>query len=108
MPLEALPRFLRFVAGFEPLRQIFVGVRSILYFDARGPAGLTRAWIAGGLGLIFWLVLGTLVTQWYDHKRLDRMPPNSWSTTTQPSRRRRSPGGTPAALCRRPTTEALQ
>ncbi len=75
VPLEALSGFFRFAAGFEPLRQILDGVRAILYFDARGEAGLTRAWVASGLGLVVWLVLGTLVTIWYDRRRLYRMPP---------------------------------
>src|SRR5580765_1673264 len=39
-------------------------VRAILSFDARGDAGLTRAFVATGLGLVFWLVLGVLVTRW--------------------------------------------
>jgi hypothetical protein len=60
----------------RPLRQILDGVRAILYFDARGAAGLTRAWIASGLGLVFWVLLGVLVTTWYDRKRLYRMPPD--------------------------------
>jgi YhgE/Pip-like protein len=76
VPLEALNGFFRFLANFEPLRQILDGIRAILYFDARGVAGLTRAWVAAGLGLVFWLVLGTLVTVWYDRRGLYRMPPD--------------------------------
>ena len=38
VPLDALSGFFRFVANFEPLRQILDGVRAILYFDARGDA----------------------------------------------------------------------
>jgi uncharacterized phage infection (PIP) family protein YhgE len=51
VPLDALSGFFRFVANFEPLRQILGGARSILYFDAPGDAGLNRAWIASGAGL---------------------------------------------------------
>ncbi|MGO9956022.1 MAG: YhgE/Pip domain-containing protein [Solirubrobacteraceae bacterium] len=76
VPLDALSGFFRFVANFEPLRQILDGVRAILYFDARGAAGLTRAWIATGIGLVFWVALGILVTTWYDRRRLYRMPPD--------------------------------
>lgn len=75
VPLDALSGFFRFLANFEPLRQILGGVRAILYFDAQGAAGLTRAWVASGLGLVFWLALGTLVTIWYDRRGLYRMPP---------------------------------
>lgn len=76
VPLDALSGFFRFVANFEPLRQILDGVRAILYFGARGDAGLTRAWTATGLGLVFWVALGILVTTWYDRRRLYRMPPD--------------------------------
>jgi ABC-type multidrug transport system permease subunit len=76
VPLDALSGFFRFVANFEPLRQILDGVRAILYFDGRGDAGLTRAWVASGIGLVLWVSLGLLVTMWYDHKRLYRMPPD--------------------------------
>jgi hypothetical protein len=76
VPLEALGGFFRFFANFEPLRQILVGVRAILYFDGRGDAGLTRAWVASGIGLVFWVSVGLLVTAWYDRKRLYRMPPD--------------------------------
>jgi len=76
VPLEALGGFFRFFANFEPLRQILVGVRAILYFDGSGDAGLTRAWVASGIGLVFWVSVGLLVTMWYDHKRLYRMPPD--------------------------------
>jgi YhgE/Pip-like protein len=87
VPLDALSGFFRFFANFEPLRQILDGVRAILYFDARGGAGLTRAWVASGLGLVFWMGLGILVTTWYDRKRLYRMPQTSWSTSIAPSSR---------------------
>jgi hypothetical protein len=76
VPLDALSGFFRFVANFEPLRQILDGVRAILYFDGRGDAGLTRAWVASGIGLVLWVSLGLLVTAWYDRKRLYRMPPD--------------------------------
>jgi YhgE/Pip-like protein len=75
VPLKALSGFFRFLANFEPLRQILDGVRAILYFDARGEAGLTRAFVATALGLVFWVLLGALVTIWYDRKKLYRMPP---------------------------------
>ncbi len=79
VPLQALSGFFRFVAEFEPLRQILGGVRAILYFGASGPAGLTRAWIAGGLALVFWLALGAAVTFWYDRSSKYRMPPDLMS-----------------------------
>jgi YhgE/Pip-like protein len=77
VPLQALPSFFRFLAEFEPLRQILAGTRAILYFNARGDAGLTRAWVASGAGLVFWLVLGAGITNWYDRKSLHRMQPET-------------------------------
>jgi YhgE/Pip-like protein len=74
-PIQALPPSLRFSANFEPLRQILDGVRAILYFNASGPAGLTRGFILSGVGLVFWLVIGVAVTVWYDRRKLYRMHP---------------------------------
>ncbi len=38
VPIEALSGFYRFIANFEPLRQILGGVRAILYLNAQGAA----------------------------------------------------------------------
>ena len=75
VPLQALSGFYRFTSSFEPLRQILDGVRSILYFDAQGDAGLTRALVLTSIGLVFWLVFGTVAVRWYDRRNLYRMPP---------------------------------
>ena len=76
VPVEALPGFLRTLSYLEPLRQILAGTRSIMYFGARGDAGLTRGTLAASLGLLFWLVVGTAVVKWYDRKRLYRLHPD--------------------------------
>lgn len=76
IPLQALPGWLKFAAGFEPLRQILGGVRAILYFDAVGEAGLTRGFVLTIVGLVLWVVLGALITTWYDHRKLYRMSPD--------------------------------
>jgi hypothetical protein len=75
VPLQALPGFFRFVSNVDPLRQVLDGVRSILYFGAAGAAGLTRALVLTGTGLVFWVVLGITVTTWYDRRGLPRMQP---------------------------------
>lgn len=75
IPLQALPPVLKFAGNFEPLRQILDGVRAILYFDSAGPAGLTRGFVMTTVGLILWLVLGALITNWYDRRKLYRMHP---------------------------------
>jgi YhgE/Pip-like protein len=76
IPVQALPPALRFVAGFEPLRQVLDGVRSILYFGASGDAGLTRGLVLTAIGLVFWLLVGFAVTKWYDRRGLERIQPD--------------------------------
>ncbi|MGW0425445.1 DUF3533 domain-containing protein [Streptomyces sp. NPDC003015] len=71
-PIESLPGFYRFLAEFEPLRQVTGGVRSILYYDAQGDAGLTRGWVMMAVGLAAAALFGFGVTGWYDRKGLHR------------------------------------
>ena len=75
IPLQALAGFYRFVANFEPLRQILGGVRSILYFNSAADAGLSRGFTLTLIGLVFWLILGVGVTTWYDRRGLHRIEP---------------------------------
>ncbi|WP_328770745.1 SNG1 family protein [Streptomyces sp. NBC_00286] len=73
-PIQALPGFYRFLAEFEPLRQITGGIRSILYYDAQADAGLTRGWVMMAVGLVAAALFGFGVTSWYDRKGLHRIP----------------------------------
>ncbi|WP_327347981.1 SNG1 family protein [Streptomyces europaeiscabiei] len=73
-PIEALPGSYRFLAEFEPLRQITGGIRSILYYDAQGDAGLTRGWVMMAAGLVAAGLFGFGVLGWYDRKGLHRIP----------------------------------
>ena len=75
IPLQALGGFYRFVANFEPLRQILDAVRAILYFNAFGDAGLDRGLLLTAIGFVFWVAVGTAVTIWYDRKGLYRLRP---------------------------------
>jgi hypothetical protein len=75
VPLQALPGFFRFVASFEPLRQIVGAVRAVLYFNGAGDAGLERGLLLTSIGLVFWLAVGTIVTLWYDKKGFHRLRP---------------------------------
>ncbi|CAM5468625.1 SNG1 family protein [Streptomyces tanashiensis] len=72
IPLQALPDFYRFLAEFEPFRQVVDGVRSILYFGARADAGLGRAWTMTAVGFAGSLLLGLALTRLYDRKGLHR------------------------------------
>ncbi|MEU8520542.1 DUF3533 domain-containing protein [Streptomyces sp. NBC_01216] len=75
VPLQAVPDFYRFLSHFEPMRQLSDGVRAILYFDARGDAGLTRAWLMIALGAVLALLFGFAMTSYYDRKGLKRLTP---------------------------------
>jgi uncharacterized phage infection (PIP) family protein YhgE len=72
IPLEAAPRFFGWLAKFEPMHQVFLGARALLYFDGRADAGLTRALVMTAIGLVIGLVIGGVVTRIYDRRGLDR------------------------------------
>jgi YhgE/Pip-like protein len=73
VPLEATPRFFGWLAGFEPMRQAFLGSRALLYFDGRADAGLSRSLIVGVIGLGIGLILGAVVTWFYDRTGIHRI-----------------------------------
>jgi YhgE/Pip-like protein len=75
IPLQAVPGFYRFLAVFEPMRQLSEGVRAILYFDARADAGLTRAWVMIVIGFTAAMLFGFAMTHYYDRKGLRRLTP---------------------------------
>jgi hypothetical protein len=59
------------------MRQLSDGVRAILYFDARGDAGLSRSWLMIAIGTAVGLLFGFAMTLYYDrkgHKRLTPQP----------------------------------
>lgn len=75
VPLQAVPGFYRFLSQFEPMRQLSDGARAILYFDARGDAGLTRAWTMIAIGTLLALIFGFAMTSYYDRKGHRRLTP---------------------------------
>lgn len=77
VPLQAVPDFYRFLSIFEPMRQLGDGARAILYFDARGDAGLTRAWSMIALGAALALLFGFAMARYYDRKGLERLRPQA-------------------------------
>ncbi|MES5823775.1 DUF3533 domain-containing protein [Streptomyces sp. RG80] len=75
VPLQAVPGFYRFLSHFEPMRQLGDGVRAILYFDARGDAGLTRAWTMTAMGAVLGVLFGFAMALYYDRKGHRRLTP---------------------------------
>lgn len=72
IPVEATPRFFDRLADFEPLRQLYLAVRSLMYFDGSAAAGLDRGFWMTVVGLAVGIVSGTVITAFYDRKGLTR------------------------------------
>ncbi|MCP9624719.1 DUF3533 domain-containing protein [Nocardia otitidiscaviarum] len=69
VPIEATPPAYGVLSRFEPMHQVYLGIRSILYFDARADAGLTRAVGMCTLGVAIAVGLGVATTLGYDRLR---------------------------------------
>ena len=73
VPLEAVPPFFRWLAEFEPMHQVFLGTRSLLYLAGNTEAGLAQALWMTAIGLSIGLLLGGVVTHLYDRKGFHRI-----------------------------------
>ena len=85
IPLEATPRFFGWLAGFEPMRQAFLGSRALLYFDGRADAGLSRALMVGVIGLGIGLVFGAVVSWFYDRRGIHRIEAEAPAAQASPT-----------------------
>ena len=74
VPLEATPPFFRWLSQFEPMHQVFLGVRSLIYLNGRGDAGLSQSLWMTAVGLVIGLLLGAIVTRLYDRSGFHRIP----------------------------------
>ncbi|BBU24919.1 YhgE/Pip domain-containing protein [Mycobacterium xenopi] len=74
VPLQATPSFFGWLAKFEPMHQVFLGTRALLYLDGRADAGLSQAVTLTALGLVIGLLLGGIVTRIYDRRGYHRIP----------------------------------
>ncbi len=73
VPLEAAPTFFTWLAKFEPMHQVFIGTRSLLYLDGRPDTGLSQALSLTAIGLVIGLLLGAVVTRAYDRRGYHRI-----------------------------------
>ena len=73
VPLEAVPPFFRWLAEFEPMHQVFLGVRSLLYLNGHADAGLSQALLMTAIGLVIGLLVGGIITNMYDRKGFHRI-----------------------------------
>ncbi|WP_280497465.1 DUF3533 domain-containing protein [Nocardia asiatica] len=72
VPLEATPAYIAHLAAFEPMHQIYLAVRAILFFDARVEAGFGPGLWMTVIGLGIGLLLGVTATCAYDRRGLHR------------------------------------
>ena len=74
VPLQATPAWFEGLAKFEPMHQVFLGTRSLLYLDGSAGSGLSQSlvWIAVVLGI--GMLLGAAVTRSYDRRIHRRLP----------------------------------
>ncbi|MEV6772861.1 DUF3533 domain-containing protein [Nocardia sp. NPDC051030] len=82
VPIEATPKYFGWLAKFEPMHQVFLGTRSILYFNGNAQAGLTRGVWMAVMGLAIGTVFGLAITRFYDRKGLERKPVNTQKAAT--------------------------
>ncbi len=87
VPLEAAPPFYGWLANFEPMHQVFLGARALLYFNGRADAGLSQSVLVTAVGLVIGLALGAVVTRIYDRRGYHRImavaePPETAETPT--------------------------
>ncbi len=74
VPLEAVPPLFRWLAEFEPMHQVFLGVRSLLYLDGHWDAGLSQALLMTAVGLVIGALMGGITTRLYDRSGFHRIP----------------------------------
>jgi uncharacterized phage infection (PIP) family protein YhgE len=82
VPLQATPPFFGWLAKFEPMHQVFLGTRALLYLDGRADAGLSQALMMTAIGLVIGLLLGGILTRIYDRRGYHRIPPGLEATAT--------------------------
>ncbi len=82
VPLQAAPSFFGWLAKFEPMHQVFLGARALLYLNGSADAGLSQALTMTGIGLLIGLLLGGIVTRIYDRRGYHRIPPGLEATTS--------------------------
>nr|WP_067536114.1 ABC transporter permease [Nocardia crassostreae] len=73
IPIEVTPRWIADLAVFEPMHQMYLAVRALLFFDGNLAAGLSTGIWMTVLGMALGLLLGAIATHTYDLRGLYRL-----------------------------------
>src|SRR5271163_424362 len=73
VPLQATPALFEGLAKFEPMHQVFLGARALLYLGGRADAGLSQSVELTAGGLLIGVLLGIIVTRLYDRRGYHRV-----------------------------------
>jgi uncharacterized phage infection (PIP) family protein YhgE len=86
IPLEATPSLFGSVARFDPMHQVFLGTRALLYLDARADAGLAQALTLTSVFVVIGLLIGGIAALGYGRRAQHRVPaaPETATTTEAP------------------------
>jgi ABC-type multidrug transport system permease subunit len=68
VPLQATPAWFEWLANFEPLHQVSVGTRALLYLGGRADAGLSQSLEWSAAGLVVGALFGAVLTRLYDRR----------------------------------------
>jgi uncharacterized phage infection (PIP) family protein YhgE len=74
VPLQASPAWFEWLAKFEPMHQVFVGTRSLLYLGGTPGSGLSQSLVWIAIGSAIAVLFGTGVTHVYDRRAYARLP----------------------------------
>jgi uncharacterized phage infection (PIP) family protein YhgE len=77
VPLQATPAWFEWLAKFEPMHQVFIGTRSLLYLGGATDSGLSQSLVWTAVGLAVGVLLGAAITRSYDRRDYHRRPVGS-------------------------------
>jgi ABC-type multidrug transport system permease subunit len=89
VPLQATPAWFEWLAKFEPMHQVFVGTRSLLYLGGSAGSGLSQSVVWTAVGLAVAVLFGAGVTRSYDRRAYRHLPASAAVET---------PAATPAEI----------
>ncbi len=81
VPLQATPAWFEWLAKFEPMHQVFLGTRSLLYLGGSADSGLSQSVLYIAVGLAVAVLFGAGVTRIYDRRAHHHFPTGTAAKT---------------------------